>query len=269
MGRTTKVEWADATFNPWIGCTKVSPACDHCYAEIYGRRFGVKWGPGQPRRRTSAANWRQPILWDRASERDGVRRSVFCASLADVFDDEIPVDWRHELFYLIQQCDWLDWLLLTKRPEKVPLLAPYMGPWPKNIWLGVTAENQEQADKRIPILLSIPAAVRFVSVEPMLGAITLPLTRPCEMCGGSMSVPCDGGGKPCPRCFTPTVQGADPNQINWVICGAETGPGARPMDPTCARGLRDQCRAAGVPFFYKRGSDGSSLLDGREWRETP
>ncbi len=229
MGENSRIEWCDHTFNPWIGCTRISPGCDHCYAEAWARRSGLVQWDGPPRR-TSDSTWRQPLKWDAEAKRAGVRRRVFCASLADVFDNQALTLWRDELWALIGRTPNLDWLLLTKRPQNIvgalptphveALLdrdAPWPWPWP-NVWLGVTAENQAEADRRIPSLLAVPAARRFVSCEPLLGAVDL------HHLGG----------------------------IDWVIAGGESGPGARPAHPDWFRSLRDQCAAAGVPFFLKQ-----------------
>ena len=244
MAENTKIEWADHTFSPWTGCTKVSPACDHCYAEGWAKRSGhVKWGSGQPRRRTSDANWRMPLKWNREAERTGVRPRVFCASLADVFDNEVDPAWRADLFKLIADTQNLNWLLLTKRVGNVMKMAnevadmPRLGShtghliahqWrngspPKNVWLGATVVNQEEADRDIPKLLAVPAAKRFLSIEPMLGPMLL--------------------------------QEHALSRIDWVIVGGESGPGARPIHPDWARSIRDQCAAAGVPFLFKQWGD--------------
>ncbi len=250
MGEATKIEWVrnsdgspGYTFNPWIGCTKVSPACDNCYAEGMAQRWGWgKWGKGEPRKLTTPAYWRRPLKWNDNAEASGTRRRVFCASLADVFDSEVPDEWRDQLFTLIGQTPNLDWLLLTKRPKLAPNnLLP-------NVWLGVTAENQAMADLRIPQLLAIDAAVHFVSIEPMLGAIDLNVSW---------------------QWLTP---GEGYNGLRWIICGGESGPGARPMALEWARDCRDQCQAAGVSFFFKQwgGRKGTPpLLDGRTWDEIP
>lgn len=268
MGSTTKISWCDSTFNPWIGCTKVSPGCANCYAEAMMHRWGKDiWGPGKPRQRTSAANWKQPLKWEAEAARTGIRRKVFCGSLCDWLDPEIPIEWLADLLDLIRRTPHLDWLLLTKRPElyqnrlevllawledgglsrsdKWPglltLVANMTGSWGgptryrlPNVWIGATVENQEMADKRIPELLKIPARVRFLSCEPLLGPINL--------------------NEPMPG---PIVDGIYPpwyiqSGIDWVICGGESGPRARPMHPDWARSLRDQCKAAGVPFFFKQ-----------------
>lgn len=257
MAENTKIEWADHTFSPWTGCTKVSPACDHCYAEGWAKRSGhVKWGSGQPRRRTSDANWRMPLKWNREAERTGVRPRVFCASLADVFDNEVDPAWRADLFKLIADTQNLNWLLLTKRVGNVMKMAnevadmPRTGShtghliahqWrngspPKNVWLGATVVNQEEADRDIPKLLTVPAAKRFLSIEPMLGPMLLPFERLREW----------------NRIALLNQQEHAVSRIDWVIVGGESGPGARPMSPDWARSIRDQCEEAGVALFVKQ-----------------
>lgn len=238
MAENSKIEWTDHTFNPWIGCTKVSAACDHCYAEVATptrtlRASGAEtWGPHAPRKRTSAANWKKPLAWNRKAEYEGRRYRVFCASLADVFDNHASIlpEWRADLWELIAETTHLDWLLLTKRPQNINRMLPHgwNGGWP-NVWLGTTVENQTEADRRIPHLLAAPATVRFLSCEPLLGPVDLTRWSGIEGDGGTM-----GFG------------------LDWVICGGESGPGARPMHPDWARSLRDQCVAAGVPFFFKQ-----------------
>jgi protein gp37 len=179
MVDTTAISWTNATFNPWIGCTKVSEACRNCYAErdnAFRKWNGGTWGPSAPRKVTSEANWRKPLQWNHQAILDGVRRRVFTASLADVFDAEAPEDAQVRLFDLIEACDALDWLVLTKRPENAVEFyrARYGdGPIPPNIWQGVSVENQAAADLRIPLLLQIPAKVRFLSMEPLLGPVDL------------------------------------------------------------------------------------------------
>lgn len=258
MSEHTAISWCDSTFNPWIGCTKVSPACDHCYA---ARQDAFrKWTPegwGGPRRRTSAALWRQPLLWEREHEAfmlaHGRRRRVFCASLADVFDNDVPPEWRADLFALISQTPHLDWLLLTKRignaAQMMFLARGGHLPLLPNIWLGATICNQEEADRDIPKLLAVPARVRFLSIEPMLGAINL---ADMETDGGDAYLDpltawtademTEMWGEPMPA----------HQRIDWVICGGESGPHARPMHPDWVRSLRDQCAAAGVPFHFKQ-----------------
>lgn len=228
MGENSKIEWTDHTFNPWIGCTKVSPACAHCYAENSpASRFGgVRWGPGQPRKRTAASNWKQPVTWNRKAEAAGVRPRVFCASLADVFDDAVPVEWRRDLLHLIDDTPHLDWLLLTKRPADVPRLLSQVSNGAvedfrhmPNVWLGTTVEDQRRADERLDDLLNVPARVHFVSAEPLLGPLDLR-----RWFGG----------------------------LDWVIAGGESGHGARPSHPDWYRSLRDQCEVAGVAFHFKQ-----------------
>jgi len=254
MSANSKIEWTDHTWNPWMGCTKVSPACDHCYAErsTPSRTLGVKWGVGQPRRRTSESNWELPEKWNRQAEafhaQHGRRQRVFCASLADVFDNEVPDDWRADLFELIEATPQLDWLLLTKRIGNVRemmrrILRP--GTMPPHVWLGATICNQPEADRDITKLLAVDARVRFLSMEPLLGSVDL------------TNVPVGGGHGH--HEFDPIVTGnalrrADPEapHVHWVIVGGESGPQARPMHPDWARSLRDQCQAAGVPFLFKQ-----------------
>ena len=256
MGANSAIEWTDHTFNPWTGCQRVSPGCDHCYAEALSKRaprtFG-SWLPGGPRKRTSEDYWKQPLRWNRRAEKEGVRRRVFCASMADVFDNQPPIAWLADLLDVIRITPALDWLLLTKRPQLIVRrleeafeyiargtdradLVAWLYAWlrdtaPANVWLGTTAENQEEADRRIPVLLQVPATLHFLSCEPLLGSLDLtpwmhPLTREHDGLGASL--------------------------IGWVICGGESGPSARPMSTFWARSLRDQCRFAGVPFFFKQ-----------------
>lgn len=188
MSDTTVIEWTATrlpdgtvlpgyTFNPWTGCTKISPACDNCYAESWAKRSGlVKWGAHEARRRTSAANWEKPLKWNRQAGEAGIRRKVFCASLADVFDNHRSIQpaWRDDLWALIRATPHLDWLLLTKRPGNISrMLPPDWGDGYPNVWLGCTIANQEEADRDIPKLLAIPAAIRFISAEPLLGPVDL------------------------------------------------------------------------------------------------
>lgn len=265
----TKIEWADYTFNPWIGCAKVSEACRHCYAEEWARRYKREglWGPTAGRARTTT--WGDPRQWHRARLRrleasaeydppdwPGPRPRVFCASLADAFearDDLDPI--RADLWTLIEECHGLDWLLLTKRPEEIQRRVPaaWRGPggWPDHVWVGTTVENQEAAERRIPHLLGVPAPVRFLSVEPMLGPVDLGMVRDRP---GIL----DGEGAPYFDALRGSTYWPDGEHgvaiqaVNWVICGGESGQRAGPMHPEWARNLRDQCVAAGVPFFFKQ-----------------
>lgn len=274
MGENSGIQWTDHTFNHIRGCVEVSPGCANCYARELAKRnpavFGV-WGKDGTRVMAGEKMQREPLLWNRKAEKERRRDRVFCASLADVFEEwDGPImdasgtrigwkegdlilcgdtkpdprygeryatmdDARESLFRLIQQTPNLDWLLLTKRPENIEPQTKRITDtiegrqatlWSvlhsmKNVWIGTTVENQEQADKRIPTLLQVPAAVRFLSVEPMLGPVGI--IRYLR-----------GGG------------------IHWVICGGESGAKARPFELKWARDLRDQCQAAGVPFFMKQ-----------------
>lgn len=220
MAENSKIQWCDHTFNPWIGCTKVSPACDHCYAEhlMDHRLHQVSWGYGKPRRRTSEQNWLKPLVWNRRAERLGIRYRVFCASLADVFDTEVPGIWRRDLFELIEATPELDWLLLTKRPEAARRHFNAHD-WPENIWIGATAENQKMLDLRWPVIAGIPR-IRFLSCEPLLSPISL----------------LDYEDQP----------------PDWVIAGGESGPNARPMDPRWAMLLKGDADYVGSKFFMKQ-----------------
>lgn len=247
MAENSGIEWTHHTFNPWIGCTKVSPACDHCYAETWDKRYneGRRWGPKAPRTRTSRSNWSQPVRWNRLAASEGVRYRVFCASLADVFDNQVPPEWRVDLWELIRATPHLDWLLLTKRPKNIAGMLPAdWGEGYANVWLGTTVENQTEADRRIPHLLGVPAVVHFLSCEPLLGPVSLrwlsafPESHPYRAQKPSGS--------------TDHLDGL--RRIGWVIAGGESGVGFRPADREWFRSLRDQCAEAGVPFLFKQWS---------------
>lgn len=258
MGENSGIQWTDHTFNPWWGCDKVSLACRNCYAETFAKRVGLKvWGGDNTERRFFGdKHWNEPLKWNRAAEKAGERRRVFCASMADVFEnrpDLIPH--RARLFHLVTMTPWLDWLFLTKRPEhadRLWRLAAYEvnghqgDVWPTNIWLGTTVEDQEQADKRIHRLLSVPAAVRFLSVEPMLGLIDLEnLVRAVGKTGEHhfSALQCD---------VSPDDDEWQGRVIDWVIVGGESGPKARPFDLDAARRIVADCKAAGVAVFVKQ-----------------
>lgn len=246
MGKSTGIAWTDATFNLVIGCTKVtgSPACDHCYAEAFSKRIGLKvWGTHAPRKTLSDAYWRAPLKWNREAASVQLPRRVFCSSLADVFEDHPTVEaQRARLWPLIRTTSWLHWLLLTKRPQNVAsalrrsfetaegsdrhwLAAWIAGHAPANVWLGVTAENQRLADERLPVLLDLPARVRFVSYEPALEAVD----------------------------FSPWLHG-----LHWVIAGGESGGKARPFRPEWSRDVMRQIAVhenrggPHVAFFHKQ-----------------
>lgn len=274
MGESTGISWTDATFNPWLGCLKVSPGCEHCYAEtLVSTRFGLPvWGPSSttPRQRTSASNWKKPLAWDRAAAKARKRTRVFCASLADVFEDHPQVaPWRTELFALIEATPHLDWQLLTKRPENMLRMLPpaWLDKPRANVWLGTTVEDQRRANERIPHLLATPAVVRFLSCEPLLEAVDLSAfeVRADHHSRDALSKR-NGRWGTCAAC--PRVEGAvfpeqceftsrydhqlQPPGIHWLIAGGESGPGARPFDLAWARSLRDQCASAGVAYFFKQ-----------------
>ena len=297
MSENTKIEWCDHTFNPWEGCQKVGPGCDNCYAEARNARFAggtaINWGPGAPRRRTSASNWNLPKRWNAQAAaffaEHGHRQRVFCASLADVFDNAVPVQWRRDLFDLIAATPNLDWLLLTKRIGNAHSLygEAYLDSaraWPENVWIGATIVNQTEADRDIPKLLQVPARVRFLSMEPLLGPVDLgswiePWNE-CGNCGTSFDFE---AGRPdkCPECgrtgcmctgFGSVLRHEFDNadgrlevpelpEINWIIVGGESGRGARPMHPDWARSLRDQCEAAGVPFLFKQWGEWAQVAE--------
>ena len=250
MSQTTSIEWCDSTFNPWIGCTRISPACDDCYAarSTPARALDVAWGPKEERRRTSPANWALPRRWNaNAAEfqaEHGRRRRVFCASLADVFDNQVPQEWRDDLWRLISETPQLDWLLLTKRVGNVTSMLPVSSDFADlfpHVWIGATICNQDEADRDIPKLQAVPARVRFLSMEPLLGPVDLLAT-------GDVLCRCSG----CLSMASLYPESAGLQRIDWVIVGGESGPRARPMSPTWVRHIRDQCLSARVPFLYKQ-----------------
>lgn len=247
MAENSKIEWTDHTFNPWIGCTKVSPACDGCYAEnLMANRYGhVQWGPGEDRKLTSAGNWRKPIAWDRDAKAAGTRPYVFCASLADVFDNEVEPAWRADLFRLIEATPNLVWLLLTKRIGNVRKMTdtergnPLL---PRNVAIGATIANQEEYDRDRMKLRDVKETrnplFTFGSFEPLLGRIVLDKFAP-----------------------------------DWIIAGGETDQGshkARHTDPEWFRYLRDQSRELGRSFFMKQMTRKAPIPDDllvRQWPE--
>lgn len=239
MGKS-KIEWTDYTFNPWIGCSKVSAGCANCYAERdFGRkpRWADCWGPPETtqRKRTSDAYWKKPLSWNRKAEAEGRRYRVFCASLADVLEThpQIKSTWRLELWDLVEKTTNLDWLLLTKRPEAATKYVPgswMFWDWPEHVKIGASVENQNNFYERYPYLAVIPAHARFLSVEPMLGPVDLGSATPA-----------------------------------WVICGGESGPKARPVHPDWVRDLRDQCATKNIPFFFKQWGEYLPLSQAAGW----
>ena len=271
---STKIEWAEETWNPISGCTKISPACDHCYAERMAHRLAGRCGypTDEPFRVTLHPDrLSQPLRWRKP-------RRIFVVSMGDLFHEDVPDRYIAAVFGVMSACPQHTFMVLTKRPERMREWCMWVSGsphhqahdviydmmcdhfeeslWPDdtderwplpNVWLGVTAEDQRRADERIPVLLSIPAAVRFVSVEPMLGQID----------ATDYLNPSPGG-----RCS---------NAIDWVICGGETGPGARPMNHHWTRELRDQCSSSGIPFFFKSsgGKHPIRSLYGETWEQMP
>lgn len=274
----SKIEWTTHTFNPWIGCTKVSPGCANCYAEtLMAVRYGkVKWGKGQPRVRTAPENWRKPRLWNKAAAGASERPRVFCASLADVFDEEVSSDWLAELMQLIDDCKNLDWLLLTKRPQNITRLmqrieVPGHGfgdAWNfadsmPNVWLGTSVEDQHRADTRIPELLKVAASTYFLSMEPLLEEVDI---RQYLLSDYDKAAQDD-------QLFGP-LEGWNRRKIDWVIVGGESGPGARIMKEQWALSIRDQCDEWSTPFHFKQwgGRDKKAagrVLDGQTYDELP
>lgn len=270
----TEIEWTSyrtpdgkivpgATFNPWWGCSKISQGCQHCYAEAWAKRYRYDmWGHQTARRLFGEQHWREPLRWNERAIRQGQRVRVFCASMADVFEDHPQVkESRERLWRLIEETSMLDWLLLTKRPENMRNMVPpsWATSWPNNVWAMTSIENQEQAEQRIPFLLDIPAIVRGLSVEPLIAMVDLSSWLA---------------------------------HIQWVIVGGESGPDARPMYPQWVRAIRNQCLEWGVAFFFKQWgnrypvehrNNGSyqvefhrtnkkaagRYLDGRTWDEFP
>ncbi len=261
MGETTGISWTDMTLNFWHGCLKVSPGCQHCYAETLSKRYGRDiWGPASTTERMKTKGpWRDILKWDKAAKRDGVRRKVFCASMSDFFEEHYQLDeWRDEAIDILSQLEWLDVQLLTKRPENVMDMVPvaWRQNWPAHIWIGTSVENQETADKRIPELLKVPAGIRFLSCEPLLSEINNMAFwfGNCPSCGYPRSdryKMLDGGlADSCSYCDAyPDVRDT---KIHWVIIGGESGHHARPMQIEWAQSLVDQCQAAGVAVWMKQ-----------------
>lgn len=274
MTANSKIEWTDHTFNPWIGCARVSPGCVHCYAESFSKRFNkAEWGASARRVKTSANYWKQPLKWNKAdwmeciacgwrgdfketiaagtvhvcqceSDLKPARQRVFCASMADVFEENPQVaNWRGELFELIDATPNLDWLLLTKRPERIFSLGTdavgeifdlWLARHP-NVWLGTSVESQEYFEKRVTALLDCGAEVSFLSVEPMISPVRL------------------------------THKQGIKRRLDWVICGGESGAGCRPMEVEWARDLMNDCRLDGVKFFMKQMGGHSNKRDKMEY----
>jgi len=331
MAENSHISWCDHTFNPWMGCTKVSPGCKHCYAETLmdTQYHKVEWGPQGTRVKTSAGYWKQPLKWNAAkwwqckicgarwNESDGVgcghnaiddyenaeqtRQRVFCASLADVFEEKEEIrDWRLELFELIEKTPNLDWLILTKRPENIIRLlndftvGDQLFVLLKNVWIGVSVENQREANRRIPLLQKVPAKARFLSCEPLLDFIDLSAAiEPDEYAWDEINADFDRDDEPeefveeCEAELDWVNYGSDlvynpehrewaerrraragfktlkNGALHWVICGGESGKDRREMEVHWAEILREECKEAGVPFFMKQDS---ALKPGQQGR---
>ncbi len=295
MGADSKIEWCHHTFNHVRGCTKVSAGCANCYAETLSHRnpgtLGV-WGPNGTRVVAAEAAWKEPLKWDRAAAKAGERHRVFCASLADVFEDwQGPMvdakgeilfstggdpywqpaatvnlraypgfdadddlfrtkmnDVRQRLFDLIRHTPHLDWLLLTKRPENVPrMVSPgWLLNWPRNVWLGTSVEDQQAADERIPQLLKVPAAVRFLSCEPLLGPLDLNRWLYSSYDRAAMDSQLISPLPGTEAAARWTVK------VNWVILGGESGPGSRPMNVEWVEDVLADCNQSGTACFVKQ-----------------
>ncbi len=250
MSANTNIEWCHATVNWWNGCTAVSPACDNCYAKrMAGRLWGTQWGPGEARHQFAGAAETLRAL-DRKAQRLGYPLRVFHNSLSDFADKEVPQEWRDKAFQVMAETRNLIHLILTKRIGNLGNMLPVPFDFDKhypNVWIGATIVNQEEADRDIPKLLAVPAAKRFLSMEPLLGPVDIGLL--CENWSDDIVTDPETGARECCKACDFTGIG---NDIDWVIVGGESGPGARPMHPDWARSLRDQCEAAGVPFLFKQ-----------------
>lgn len=302
----TGINWCDGTHNEWIGCTAVSPACDNCYAEArMDKQFKrVEWGSGKPRVQTSQRNRNallrandEPFFECECGWRGGAkalhyvteqdahcpscgtenlteaRRRIFVSSLSDVFDNEVPDQWRAELFDRMERSPNVDKLVLTKRIGNVLKMVPKSwllpGGWPAHVWMGATVEDQKRANESVPKLLKIPAPIRFLSIEPQLGAINLThmdVERAGDRewcCINALTGEQTDMGRPCP----------DVPRLHWIITGAESGPRARPSHPDWFRLLRDQCAAAGVAYLHKQNGEWIPFydrdVDGPDWRDVP
>jgi len=288
MSDNSKIEWLaregtkPATWNPITGCTKISEGCRNCYAERMAKRLAGRFG--YPADEPFRVTWHEdrltePFRWRKP-------RTVFVVSMGDLFHKDVSFDWILRIWSVMFYAIDHTFLVLTKRPERMAvflnewlpgawqlaLLEPYPGPF-ANVWLGITAENQQRADERIPLLLQCPAAVRFVSIEPMLGAVDLRTVKDT----GWKDNPRWHPGQPIGTIDTlnrirwpiPVAKGTVSRPLDWVIVGGESGPGARPMHPDWARSVRDQCQSAGVPFFFKQMSKRAPIPDDLMIREWP
>jgi len=270
MADETLISWADMTFNPWIGCTRVSPACDGCYAaHLMETRMGrVQWGgPGAgagTRSRTSVANWRKPLAWNKAAGAAGKRPFVFCSSLADVFDNEVPTEWRADLFELIETTPNLIWLLLTKRPQNIVKMVKEIRLMPSNIAFGSTVEDRDRVKKNLPHLI-VAAGLRplflFASCEPLIGDLgdLSPWMR------GDAETQRLAEGERFENGFKIGADGWPKiPAIGWWITGGETDQGshkARPTHPDWFRSIRDQALNHGLAYHHKQNGEWVSVSE--------
>lgn len=258
MAEKTKIEWADRTWSPWIGCQKVGPGCDHCYAEALNKRAGHdNWGPGAPRRRTSVAYWKQPMRWN------GQGKATVFPSMCDPFDNAVDDGWRADFAQVIRETPNLTWLLLTKRIGNAHAMLSAMFPEgvPENVWIGATVVDQDEAERDVIKLIALKGmlgiSIIFLSIEPMLGEIDL---ARLQLASGKML-----------NAFT-GIEIDDLGECGWgigvdqVICGGESGGQARPMHPDWPRSLRDQCAFAHVPFLFKQWGEWSPDFDNDDFR---
>jgi len=246
VGATTGIAWTDATWNCWQGCHKVSAGCKNCYMFADKKRYGQNPGIVV---RSAAVTFNAPLRWAADRQKFGHINRVFVDSWSDFFIAEADA-WRDEAWAIIRETPNLTYQICTKRPERIAACLPAdWGHGYPNVWMGVTTENQAETDERIPILLQTPAVVRFLSCEPLLGPVSLRWKNSTDFgtphLRHKMPEPDERG-----RICTDEYDGL--REVDWVICGGESGPGARPMHPDWARALRDQCRAAGVPYFFKQ-----------------
>lgn len=290
MAEDTTIGWCHHTFNPWMGCTKVAAGCTNCYAEAFTKRTGkTKWGPSGTRVLTSDANWKLPVKWNRDAEREGVRRKVFCASLADVFEEwDGPIldhhgkqvydgdqdivgidmgDVRRRLFRLIDATPYLDWPLLTKRPENILSMWPGKANgktlrYRHNVWLLTSVATQEDVDRNVPLLLEcrILAPVIGLSCEPLLEPIDLKLPYRdagghCSRCGCEWGPPEETLEHDCPPGFGP--------RIDWIIVGGESGPKRRSVAVEAIESVAEQCERAAVPCYVKQDCGPRPGMQGR------
>jgi protein gp37 len=244
MAENSDIQWTDHTWNPWIGCTQVSPGCANCYAKtMMDDRYGrVKWGAGQERSRTSEANWKHPAKWNRQAEKLGIRYRVFCSSLADIFDNEVSVEWRQDAFRVIESCKNLDWLLLTKRPQNIismveSISGDFFSKWARqnpHVWFGCTIEDQQRYNERSPYMQDVRSrgSKVFYSCEPLLGRVNLYLLS---------------------------------NPVDWVIVGGESGSKARETSLSAIRGVVHQCQANETPCLVKQLGKSPVTMDGDRW----